>query len=138
MLRRRADGWRAIVRVKGLPAIELRLRREPAAEHLKALRSFFRGEKLYVALVFAEEASPLEPTGRSTGIDLGVNSRVALSDGTLVEGASRTAAAPALRPARRRDAAQPAAQPQRGARADHGAGAALTTASPWRTCGSRT
>ena len=87
MVRLSADGRRAIVRVKGLPAIELRLKRElPPAEQLRSLRIVFRGEKLYVGLVFAEEVAPLAPTGRNAGIDLGVNSRVALSDGTLVDG----------------------------------------------------
>ena len=58
MLRRSADGGLAWVRVKGLPTIEMRLKRElPPAEQLKSL-----------------------------GIDLGVNSRLALSDGTLVDG----------------------------------------------------
>ena len=69
MLRRSADGHRALVRVKGLSAIELRLRRGlPPAEQLTALRIFFRGGKLYVALVFAEEVSPREPTGRSAEV----------------------------------------------------------------------
>ena len=87
MVRLSADGRRAIVRVKGLPAIELRLKRElPPAEQMRSLRIVFRGEKLYVGLVFAEEVAPLAPTGRNAGIDLGVNSRVALSDGTLVDG----------------------------------------------------
>ena len=45
-----------------------------------------RGEKLYVDLVFAEDADPLEPSTEAVGIDLGVNSRLALSDGTLVDG----------------------------------------------------
>ena len=68
MLRRSAAGRRALLRVKGLPAIELRLRRElPPADQLKALRIFFRSEKLYVDLVFAEEVAPLEPAGRSVG-----------------------------------------------------------------------
>ncbi len=61
-------------------------RRYRCIELSEARRPFFRGEKLYVDLVFAEELAALEPAGRSAGIDLGVNSRVALSDGTLVEG----------------------------------------------------
>ena len=87
MLRRSADGRRAWVRVKGLPTIELRIKRAlPPAEQLKALRIVMRGERLYVDLVFAEEVAPLEPSERTVGIDLGVNSRLALSDGTLIEG----------------------------------------------------
>ena len=87
MLWRSADGRRAWVRVKGLPTIELRIKRAlPPAEQLKALRIVMRGERLYVDLVFAEEIAPLEPSERTVGIDLGVNSRLALSDGTLIEG----------------------------------------------------
>ena len=87
MLRRSADGRRAWVRVKGLPTIEMRLKRElPPAEQRKALRILMRGEKLYVDLVFAEEIEPLEPSTETAGIDLGVNSRLALPDGTLIDG----------------------------------------------------
>ena len=87
MLRRSPDGRHALVCVKGLPTIQLRLKRElPPAEQLKALRIVMRGDRLYVDLVFAEEIEPLEPSSRTVGIDLGVNSRLALSDGTLVDG----------------------------------------------------
>ena len=87
MLRRSTDGRRAWVRVKGLPTIEMRLKRElPPATQLKSLRILMRGEKLYVDLVFAEDVEPLEPSTKAVGIDLGVNSRLALSDGTLVDG----------------------------------------------------
>ena len=100
-------------------------------------RIFFRGGKLYVDLVFAEEVSPLEQTGRSAGIDLPVNLRVALSDDTLVEGRTPDRGRVNRRAQLARET-QSVAQPQRGAWADHGAGAALTTALPWRICGSRT
>ena len=87
MLRRSADGRRAWVRVKGLPTIEMRLKRElPPAAQLKSLRILMRGEKLYVDLVFAEDVEPLEPSTEAVVIDLGVNSRLALSDGTLSDG----------------------------------------------------
>ena len=137
MVRLSADGRRAIVRVKGLPAIELRLKRElPPAEQLRSLRIVFRGEKLYVGLVFAEEVAPLAPTGRSAGIDLGVNSRVALSDGTLVDGRTpdrrrerrlRRALSRCRRGSRGRvkRSAQLARETQRNKVRNHGAGAAL-------------
>ena len=87
MLRRSPDGRHVLVRVKGLPAIQLRIKRElPPSGQLTALRIVMRGTLLYVDLVFAEEAEPLEPASRTVGIDLGVNSRLALSDGTLIEG----------------------------------------------------
>ena len=57
---------RAFVRIKGLPVIELRIK-----------------------LIFAGEAASLEPSTSMAGVDLGVNSRLALSDGTLVEGPHR-------------------------------------------------
>ncbi len=87
MLRPSADGRRALLRVKRLPALELRLRRAlPPREQLKGLRIFVRGEKLYVDLVFAVEVEALQPSGRAVGIDLGVNQRLALSGGTLIAG----------------------------------------------------
>ena len=97
--------------VKGLPTIEMRLKRElPPAAQLKSLRILFCGEKLYVDLVFAEEMAPLEPSTEAVGIDLGVTSRLALSDGTLIDGRTpdrrrerrlrRRPVAPGQRPAR--------------------------------------
>ena len=72
---------------QGLPTIELRLKRDfPPSEQMKSLRIVMRVERLYVDLVFAEEVEPLEPSASTVGIDLGVNSRLALSDGTLIEG----------------------------------------------------
>ena len=56
---------RAFVRLKGLPVIELRIK-----------------------LFLAGEAASLEPSTSMAGVDLGVNSRLALSDGTLVEGST--------------------------------------------------
>ena len=93
-----------------------------------------------------------QPAGRSTGIDLGVNSRVALSDGTLVEGRTpdrrrerrlRRALARSRRGSRGRvkRRAPRARETQRNRGATHELTTALvraTTASPWRLCRSRT
>ena len=87
MVRLSADGRRAQIRVKGLPAVELRLKRElPPAGQLRSLRLVFRAGKLYADLSYVVEQEPLPPGGPPVGVDLGVNQRLALSDGTLVEG----------------------------------------------------
>ena len=89
MVRTTPDGRRAHIRVKGLPTIEVRLGRDlPPPEQLRSLRLVFRGEQLYVDLVYAVEVEPLPLSDRAVGVDLGVNQRIALSDGTLVEGRS--------------------------------------------------
>ena len=45
-----------------------------------------RARRLHAGLVFAEEIAPLEPSESAVGIDLGVNSILALSDGALARG----------------------------------------------------
>ena len=87
MLRVAPDGGRASVRIKGLPAVELRLNRTlPDPCRLRSLRLLFRAGKLYVDLVYEVGVEPLPSGGRTTGIDMGVHARVALSDGTVVAG----------------------------------------------------
>lgn len=87
MVRTSRDGRRAHIRVKGLPTVEVRLKRElPPPEHLRALRLAFRAGKLYVDLAYEVEMDALPPSDSTVGIDLGVNARVALSDGTLIAG----------------------------------------------------
>ena len=87
MVRTSPDGRRAHIHVKGLPTVELRLKRElPPAAQLRSLRLVFRAGKLYVDLTYAVEQEALPSGAPAVGIDLGVNQRLALSDGTLVEG----------------------------------------------------
>ena len=87
MVRTTPDGRRALIRVKGLPVVEVRLRRAlPPSEQLRSLRLVLRAGRLSVDLVYAVEREPLPPSERAVGVDLGVHQRLALSDGTLVEG----------------------------------------------------
>ena len=80
------DGRKAYIRVKGLPVIELRLRRPlPPSEHLKTLRLVKRPTGWYADLGFKVEKEPLPANDRAVGIDLGVNNRMALSDGTFID-----------------------------------------------------
>lgn len=87
MLKVSPEGRKAYIRIKGLPVIEMRLKRElPPSTSLKSLRITVRPTGLTVDMAFSVERQPLPATGRSVGIDLGVNNRLALSDGQMVEG----------------------------------------------------
>ena len=86
MVKVRPDGRKAYVRVKGLPVIEMRLKRSlPPSTALKSLRLVVRPNGLAVDLGYQVEKEPLASTGKQVGIDLGVNNRLALSDGRMVE-----------------------------------------------------
>ena len=86
MVKTRPDGRKAHIRIKGLPAIELRLKKPlPPSESLKALRLVQRPNGWYVDLVYEVEKEPLPFCGRSVGLDMGVHNRIALSTGEMVE-----------------------------------------------------
>ena len=86
MVKTAPDGKKAWVTVKGLPRIELRAKLPlPVAEHLRSLRIVIRPSGPSVDLGYALEQEPLPPNPLAVGIDLGVNNRMALSDGRLVE-----------------------------------------------------
>ena len=74
------------IKVKGLPVIRIRSSRPlPDSNQLKALRLVMHGRILAVDLVYAEQANPLPPNADAVGIDMGVNERMTLSDGSTVE-----------------------------------------------------
>ena len=80
------DGRRAYVRVKGLPVVELRLKRPlPPSEQLKTLRLVKRPIGWYVDLGYEVEREELPASDVAVGIDVGVNNRIALSDGRMIE-----------------------------------------------------
>ena len=82
----RQVGNKAYVKVKGLPVIQLRTNRTlPPSENLTALRIIVRPNGLIVDLVYAVEREPLPTNPVAVGLDLGVNNRVALSTGEMVE-----------------------------------------------------
>ena len=74
------------IKVKGLPVIRIRSSRPlPDSNQLKALRLVMHGRILAVDLVYAEQTNPLSPNTVAVGIDMGVNERMTLSDGSTVE-----------------------------------------------------
>lgn len=74
------------IHVKGMPAIRLRPDRElPDSSQLKSMRFVMHGRQLWVDLVYEEEIEPLPESHEEVGIDLGVNQRLTLSDGSVVE-----------------------------------------------------
>ena len=86
MVKVSADGRRACVRVKELPAITLRLKRRlPPSERLRSLRGVRRPVGLYVDLGYEAERELLPANDTSVGLDVGVNNRIATSDGEMVE-----------------------------------------------------
>ena len=91
MLKTAPDGRRAWLWVKGLPAIEVRPGRTlPDSSLLKTFRITMRPTGLTVDLVYerpaAENPARVGPAaGPAVGIDLGVNQRLTLSGGTIVQ-----------------------------------------------------
>ncbi len=74
------------VRVKGLPVIRIRTRRElPPSEDLKAIRITFRGRRVSVSLVYAVEVDPLPFSAARVGLDMGVLTRITTSEGEKIE-----------------------------------------------------
>ena len=86
MVKVRPDGRKAWVRIKGLPAVEVRLKRPlPALSGLETLRLVVRPTGLWVDLGFAVERETLPPVKQAVGIDMGISDRLALSDGQVIE-----------------------------------------------------
>ena len=86
MVKHSPCGRLAYVRIKGLPIIKLQLkgRMLPDSKKLKSLRIVQRPSGIVVDVVYEVEREPQPANGRAVGIDLGVNNRLALSDGTMV------------------------------------------------------
>ena len=75
----------ALVSVKGLPTLELRLKNRtlPPAAQLKTLTITRKGNRCQVSLGFAEEKEPLPTSGKAVGLDMRLGiARVVTSDGT--------------------------------------------------------
>ena len=91
MLRLSEDGRRAVVRVKGLPDLEIRLKREqrelPAASSLTTLTITRAGRRVTVTLGFKVQKTPLPDAGQAIGLDMRMGmARVVTSDGEYWEG----------------------------------------------------
>lgn len=73
------------IKIKGLPIIRIRPNRDlPDSSRLKSLRLVMHGRILTVDLVYAESVVVLPESTEAVGIDLGVNERMALSNGDTV------------------------------------------------------
>ena len=89
MVKISADERKARIAVKGLPCIQLRLKRPlPPSEDLKSLRLVRRSNGWYADLTYAVQKEALPPCNQTVGIDLGVNNRLAFSTGEMVQGHS--------------------------------------------------
>ena len=78
------------VKIKGLPTLTVKIGRElPPSEQLKTLRIVKKGRRLFVNLGYAVEKEPLPVNGQAVGLDMGVSSRIASSDGEHVAGVKR-------------------------------------------------
>ncbi len=75
-----------VVKVKGLPILVIKPQRElPDPKSLKTLTITRKPTGVYVSLGYEVEREALPKTGRSVGLDMGVRSRVALSDGPFTD-----------------------------------------------------
>ena len=75
-----------VVKIKGLPILVIKPKRElPASTNLKTLSITRKPTGVYVNLGYQVEKEALPKTKRSVGLDMGVRSRIALSDGSFVE-----------------------------------------------------
>ena len=85
MVKVAVDGRKAYVRIKGLPVLELRLKRPlPSSEALKSLRLVKQPNGWYADLTYAVDKEPLPSCENPVGLDMGVNNRIALSTGEMV------------------------------------------------------
>ena len=86
MVKHSPDTRKAYIKVKGLPVIELRLKQPlPDSQQLKTLRILMQPNGVMVDLGYQVEREPLPDTGKAIGLDLGINNRIALSNGEMVE-----------------------------------------------------
>ena len=75
-----------VVKVKGLPILVIKPQRElPDPTHLKTLTITRKPTGVYVSLGYEVEKEAFPKTGQAVGLDMGVRSRVALSDGSFAE-----------------------------------------------------
>ncbi len=83
MITNRRGKW--VVKARGLPILVLRPKLElPDPKALRTLTITRRPNGVYGSLGYAVEKEVLPATGRALGLDMGVASRITLSDGTFV------------------------------------------------------
>ena len=85
-----------VLRVKGLPAIEIRPKRElPEVERLRSVTITRRGRRLFMNLTYkltavdlpssCSDTTEIPTSGSPLGLDMGVTDRIALSNGEPIE-----------------------------------------------------
>ena len=85
MVRTNPEGTKAIVRIKGMPGIQLRLKRKlPPATCLKALRINRGPSRVDVDLVCERPKETGDRSSPAVGIDMGINQRLTISDATII------------------------------------------------------
>ena len=84
MVTKKRGKW--VVKVKGLPSLILKPRLDlPDSNSLKTLTITRKPTGVYVSIGYELEKEALPKTSRAVGLDMGVHSRIALSDGTFIE-----------------------------------------------------
>ena len=84
MLRR--EGNKLVLKIKGLPRIEVKPSRElPPNALLKAIRITRKPLRTEVALSYDLQAPEVKPVSNPVGIDMGISKRLTLSNGETVE-----------------------------------------------------
>ena len=80
------EGKKLVLKIKGLPRIEVKTERElPPNALLKAIRITKKPLRTEVALSYELPTSEPKPVGNPIGIDLGISKRMTLSNGETVE-----------------------------------------------------
>ena len=84
MLKR--EGQKLVLKVKGLPRIEIKTERElPPSALLKAIRITRKPLRTEIALSYELPAPEAKPVTNPVGIDMGISKRLTLSNGETVE-----------------------------------------------------
>ncbi len=84
MVTNRCGKW--VVKVKGLPILVIKPQRElPTPAHLKTLTITRKPTGVYVSLGYEVEREALPKTSQAVGLDMGVRSRIAFSDGSFAD-----------------------------------------------------
>ena len=77
---------KTFLKIKGLPNIRIKPSRELPTDGLKGVRITLRNRHLTADLVYEVETPDWPAANKAVGIDLGVNQRLTLSDGTVIPG----------------------------------------------------
>ena len=86
MIRVNKDNTKAIINIKGIPKIKVRLSRKlPNTENLVTLIITKKASGLWVSMCFKIEKEELEKKENAVGIDVGVSKRLTLSTGEYLE-----------------------------------------------------